>query len=187
MIFGLLIVLGSIPFVIIRKILGMILPKWLAGFGELILRTALHLIGCILIPYGVSRLNDYLSVNYGFFMPWPVSIIWDLGLVIVGMWLLSLILNFWWYNKRCGAKGRKYHTLPAFSRLPPILAVIFSYALNFIPPLKIPLIFLEKIIMIAATILGEWVEDLVEGVKYVPGYFAGLIILVPIMGLATRC
>lgn len=187
MFFGLIFMLLALPFVIIRKILTLLLGTKLGSFVEFALRMVVHLVGVIICPYGVTKFLDYVSVNYGISIPWPLDMVIVPFLTVIFIYFLQMLTNIWWYSSKCGVKGSKAGRIIGFSFAAPILATIGSYAIEFVPFLKIPLIFIDKALIIVSGFLGDWVADLVDGVKYVPGYFIALILLALPMTLAMKC
>jgi len=187
MFFSIIFMLLALPFVIIRKILQLLLGTKFGTFIEFVLRMVVHLVGVILCPYGVTKFLDYVSINYGLWVPWPLDMVIIPFLTIIFIYILQIITNIWWYSAKCGVKGSKSGRIIGFSFAAPILATIGSYVIEFVPFLKIPLIFIDKALIIISGILGDWVADLVDGVKYVPGYFIALILTALPMTLAMKC
>lgn len=161
------------------------------GFFGMFIRVVAQFWGTLFIPYAVTRLLDYAAVNYDISIPWPIDMFFVPIVAFFLLYILALVCNTWWYAGKCGARGKSYKRLIFVSALPPIMAIGGSFALNYIPLfafIKIPLMLIDKVLWVASFLpfLG-WATDLVDGVYYIPGYFAALMMLVPIMALSVKC
>ena len=93
MFFGLIFMLLALPFVIIRKILTLFLGTKLGSFVEFALRMVVHLVGVIICPYGVTKFLDYVSVNYGIWIPWPLDMVIVPFLTVIFIYFLQMLTN----------------------------------------------------------------------------------------------
>jgi len=182
-----------------KNLLLYIINKYSMGFFGMLIRVTLQFWTTLLIPFAITRLLDYAAVEYGFEVPWPLDMLFVPAVTFMFLWIIATIMNTQWYTGKCGIKGRNFLRIPVFSFLQPALAVGGSFAMNFIPFLKLPLILVDKIIFFGAGglrmlsfipgigLAADILEGAAEGAMYLPGYFIAMILLTPIMALAVKC
>ena len=169
------------------------------GFFGMLIRVMIQFWTTLLIPFAITRLLDVVAVTYGFEVPWPLDMLFVPVVTFIFLWIIATIMNTQWYISKCGIKGRNFLRIPVFSFLQPVLAIGGSFVMNFIPFLKLPLIFVNKIIFLGAgglrmlsfipeiDFVADILEGAAEGSTYLPGYFFAMALLTPIMALAVKC